>query len=501
MIIPQKPTTLHIGEIDDFIRSEEFKNKAKEMASMLYEKTDECVKIRSIITNYSSFYAILWKLNQIFEDVWSELGYDWDGFLDWVEKNHAPFLKKQHQERDHSKLSIRRYITDLMNFVLDWPLIERRKILKICETSKLKNGQKYCLAFHPSPKYVDFQLMGGVSLKDLKTHTNAVGGAWGEDTWAALVKDNCDAIIDDTEEEGKGLEDTKAKRALLIPMIVFTSSHIIRVSGLTGQTEDYKKFGVDEETPSGVLDVRNSTQASGSSLNLVLSDVSSIQAPEVEQHGPDDNDIIFDELQPPEDDDFLVESSEDLDDDATLEEATEIRSEEEHNDSNDDNEGISFLTHPKLTEDSKRDDTRDITVLEKGDKTFFVCQCGYSSGSKSGAQRHKCREVSDVSYACNVCGQVCKNPGSLKRHTNSKHGKESLSGQFYLLTLIDLFHVHLLYFVYHLNGTFILATTSNSTSSTIASSTENETTCQLCDKVLSTKYNLARHLTRVHAQV
>ena len=134
--------------------------------------------------------------------------------------------------------------------------------------------------------------MGGVSLKDLKTHTNAVGGAWGEDTWAALVKDNCDAIIDDTEEEGKGLEDTKAKRALLIPMIVFTSSHIIRVSALTGQTEDYKKFGVDEETPSGVLDVRNSTQASGSSLNLVLSDVSSIQAPEVEQHGPDDNDII-----------------------------------------------------------------------------------------------------------------------------------------------------------------------------------------------------------------
>ena len=400
------------------------------MAAMLYEKTDECVKIRTIMTNYASFYAILWKLHQIFEDVWSELGYDWDGFLDWVEKNHAPFLKKQHQERDHSKLSIRRFITELMNFVLDWPLIERRKILKICETSKLKNGQKYCLAFHASPRYVDLQLMGGVSLKDLKTHTNAVGGAWGEDTWAALVKDNCDAIIDDTEDEGKGLEDTKAKRALLIPINVFTSSHIIQLAAITGQTEDHKKFGMDEETPSGVLDVRNSTQASGSSLNLVLSDVSSIQAPEIEQHGPDD-DIIFDELQPPEDDDFLVETSEDLEDAVTLEEATGIQSEEEHDDSND--EGISFLPHSKLAEHSKRDVTRDITVLEKGDKTFFVCQCGYSSGSNSGAQRHKCREVSDVSYPCNVCGQICKNPGSLKRHTNSKHGQGSLSGQFYYL--------------------------------------------------------------------
>ena len=188
---------------------------------------------------------------------------------------------------------------------------------------------------------------------------------------------------------------------------------------------------MDEETPSGVLDVRNSTQASGSSLNLVLSDVSSIQAPEIEQHGADDDDIIFDELQPPEDDDFLVETSEDLEDAVTLEEATGIQSEEEHDDSND--EGISFLPHSKLAEHSKRDVTRDITVLEKGDKTFFVCQCGYSSGSNSGAQRHKCREVSDVSYPCNVCGQICKNPGSLKRHTNSKHGQGSLSGQFYYL--------------------------------------------------------------------
>ena len=94
--------------------------------------------------------------------------------------------------------------------------------------------------------------MGGTSLKDLKMHTNAVGGAWGEDTWAALVRDEYDAAFETPEEEEAGLEDTKPKRALLIPIGVFTSSHIIKIAKMTGQVEDYKKFGVDEETPSGV---------------------------------------------------------------------------------------------------------------------------------------------------------------------------------------------------------------------------------------------------------
>ena len=130
-----------------------------------------------------------------------------------------------------------------------------------------------------SPRFADFQEMGGVGLKDLKAHTNAVGGAWGDDTWAALVRASCDAVIEDPEDEANGLEDTKAKRALLIPINVFTSSHIIRIAALTGQSEDYKKFGVDEETPSGVLDIRNSTQASGSTLNLVSVSVGADSAP------------------------------------------------------------------------------------------------------------------------------------------------------------------------------------------------------------------------------
>ena len=114
-----------------------------------------------------------------------------------------------------------------------------------------------------------------------------------------MVKENVDAVFDTPEEEAAGLKDVQAKRAVLIPMNVFTSSQIMRMTTMLGQSDDYKKYGVDEETPSGVEDVRNFTQATGSSLNLVLPDVSSINAPP--SHVPaGEDDIIFDELQDPE---------------------------------------------------------------------------------------------------------------------------------------------------------------------------------------------------------
>ena len=62
--------------------------------------------------------------------------------------------------------------------------------MMICETKKLKNSEKFCLAFRLSPRYVDFQEIGCIRLKDFKAHKNAVGGAWGDDTWEAMVKDN-----------------------------------------------------------------------------------------------------------------------------------------------------------------------------------------------------------------------------------------------------------------------------------------------------------------------
>ena len=147
---PAKPTELLIGEIGDFLRSEEFKRLRFEYANMLYMKTDESIKMRTLLTNYASFFAINYKLYEIFRSVWEEEGYSWEGFLEWVDQVHAPFLKKQHQEKDHSKHTIRRYVHELLNYTLDWTILERRKILKICETMKLKNDQKYCLAFHPS---------------------------------------------------------------------------------------------------------------------------------------------------------------------------------------------------------------------------------------------------------------------------------------------------------------------------------------------------------------
>ena len=71
--------------------------------------------------------------------------------------------------------------------------------------------------------------------------------------------DDYDQVFETPEEEEQGLDDTRPKRALLIPLNVFTSSHIMKIAKATGQAEDFKKFGVDEETPSGVEDIRNLT--------------------------------------------------------------------------------------------------------------------------------------------------------------------------------------------------------------------------------------------------
>ena len=152
-------------------------------------------------------------------------------------------------------------------------------------------------------RYVDFQEMCGVRLKDLKSHTNAVGGKWGDDTWAALVKDNYEEDFNSSNEATDALESTQPKRSLLIPLSVFSSSQIMKLAMLLGQSDDFKKFGVDEETPSGVEDIRNSTQRSGATSGLILTDVSRIAPIENEEE-----EIVFDELQKP--DDFIVDETE-----------------------------------------------------------------------------------------------------------------------------------------------------------------------------------------------
>ena len=68
----EKPVELLIGEIGDFLLSEEFLVKRNEFAELLLEKCEETIKIRTLGTNYGSFYAVLWKLHSIFEPVWRE---------------------------------------------------------------------------------------------------------------------------------------------------------------------------------------------------------------------------------------------------------------------------------------------------------------------------------------------------------------------------------------------------------------------------------------------
>ena len=68
----EKPTELLIGEIGDFLLSDEFLEKKTEFAQLMLEKCEETIKILTLGTNYASFYVVLHKLFTIFEDVWAE---------------------------------------------------------------------------------------------------------------------------------------------------------------------------------------------------------------------------------------------------------------------------------------------------------------------------------------------------------------------------------------------------------------------------------------------
>ena len=319
--------------------------------------------------------------------------------------------------------------------------------------------------------------MGGVRLKDLKSHTNAAGGSWGDDTWAALVKDNCEEAFDNTDDGVEGLEDTQAKRALLIPISVFQSSQIIKIATMLGQTEDYKKFGVDEETPSGVEHIRNSTQNAGTSLNLVLSDVSSIMTVEEEEDGQDN--IIFEELQRPNDENFLEEEEVEEDEQTELLNEESVVNDETTNETDgmDDDDEMNFTCMDRRAPKSttmKSKPSRNITVVERNEETFFVCPCGFSSTNKSGSTRHKCRSQGSVLFACKDCDKICKNPGSLRRHTMSIH-KNRLSMSLPAHT-----------------G----SKPSNLSTAGVSKAVEHK--CPFCEKVLVNKRNLSNHIDKLH---
>ena len=341
-----------------------------------------------------------------------------------------------------------------------------------------------------SLRYVDFQEMGGVKMKDLKTHTNAVGGKWGDDTWAALVRDSCEEAFNTTEDGEDTFDDTQPKRAILIPLDVFPSSQIMKISKSLGQSDDYKKFGVDEETPSGVEEVRNSTQRSGTSLNLVLSDVSSIMPPSANEDEEDN--IVFEELQRPSEEDFVVEDDEcESEDDGN---GSVVEEDEEHTEDDNDDETVLDGTESEdmvftcMEEGVKRQEkarksvamkakkSRNITTIEKNDRTFFVCPCGFSSTNKSGSTRHKCRNAhQSVLFPCKECGKICQNPGGLKRHIQTTHNKSRQSMSLPV-------------------GSASLPTDASNQVEVPRNG------CDVCGKVLANRKNLESHMLKIHGK-
>ena len=390
----------------------------------------------------------------------------------WLERVHIPFLMRQHQEKDHAKHSIRRYMNALLAFMLDWTIMERRKLMKICETAKLTSGEKYCLAFHPSQAFRDLQEMGGVRLKDLKEHTNAIGGAWGSDTWACLVRDDVDIDFDQSESQS-GLENTKSKRSILIPVSIFTSAQIMKLCDYLGQNEDYRRFGADEETPSGVEDqgFRNSTQVAGSQgLSL---QISSIETPEVVE----EDDLEFDHL--PEANDTFV---------SLLRENEEQLEPNNQEETDFDMEASGSRTN--LSKQMSQSKTRSITEISKTNKTYFVCDCGYSSANKSATSRHKCRNGDSVLFKCLQCTKICRNPGSLKRHVDSKHKNTNSSNDTAMTShnSTDLSE----------NDNQTVQELPHSGEATTEISQNANNLCTICGKTLKTEANLLKHMEKVH---
>ena len=118
--------------------------------------------------------------------------------------------------------------------------------------------------------------------------------------------------------------------------------------------------------------------------------------------------------------------------------------------------------------------SRNMTVVERNDETFYVCPCGFSSTNKSGSTRHKCRTQESVLFACKDCDKICKNPGSLKRHVLSIHkNRMSMS----------------------------LPVNTGSRPGNISipgGSISAEHKCPFCGKVLVNKRNLNNHIATIH---
>ena len=462
-----KPTEFLIGEIGDFINSQEFLDKKKGFAQWMYDKA-EVIKPRTFLTNYAPFYAIHWKVHQIFQSEWEKMGHTWDGFMEWAENVHIPFLVAQHIEKDHAVHSIRRYVNGLLVFASGMSETDVQKFLRISKTQKTK--EKHVLCIHPDKRFPELQNLGYIRLLDVKKHLPSVGGLWDSSTYALLLR--CE--IDDLETTNNGEDSMVAKRALFIPMSCFTSAQKMKLCDLTGQKEYYCL--ADSETPSGVEENFNSTSNNEIPLRLALTDVSSI-------HVPDSNETLADASL--EEDELYDEDNQGEGDQETLsndsnmvltviggnagdeiEEAEEEETDEEseeylcsicdeslnnledliehmkgHQKSKEKkkterimelndlprqskslkadssrNMDLNDLPKPRLSKSLKANSSRNISSVNDS----FVCECGFSSSSLSGASRHKCLKEK-ILLKCQFCEKQCGNSGSLKLHMKAKH--------------------------------------------------------------------------------
>ena len=169
---------------------------------------------------------------------------------------------------------------------------------------------------------------------------------------------------------------------------------------------------------------------------------------------------------------------------------------------------------PDLRRNMKAKSNKEVTIIERGDKTFLVCPCP----SRSGNSRHKCKTSVDVSFPCKECGLVYKNPGSLKRHLNCKHaGSVSLDGEQTVSKTIPSQQSKTLplsskEFPCNICGK-VLKSQKNienriekvhgpsvhvSNSFATGRNMETRFPCSICNKVLASKINLDNHLAKVH---
>ena len=491
----QRPTELVIGEMGDFLVSEEFMEKRQYFAQWLYDKA-EVVKMRTLLTNYASFYAFNWKLHNIFESEWTKMGYSWPGFMEWAENFHVPFIVSQHVEKDHAVHSIRRYVNGILEFASGMIETDVLKFMRICNTKKTRD--KFVLALHPDKRYQGLTEFGNVKIFDIKKHLPTVGGLWDETTYASFVK----AGIEDLDDSKDAKANLIAKRALLIPMSCFTSAQKMKICDLTGQKEFYSL--ADNETPSGVEDIANSTSRSGAPSRLALNDLSSINIPATEESASAEQEVgredtfneipivnnvaDFDNLEEISGDNLSENESNGSND--LLETKNESDETDESHESNESNESDTanefkcsichssfeslsiLIKHMKSHGKGRKKSRKSAIVLDCRECSFksnyanklrehialqhtekelevqdqvstteqslsktmnsnpnrtisriensFVCECGFSSTSKSGASRHKCR-TTKLQFKCDFCEKVCGNSGSLKQHIKSKH--------------------------------------------------------------------------------